>query len=144
MSHIASYAAVVVIGASAGAIGASVVAPGERRDPPPIVRRSAAPQEVRTVVETRTIRRVRHVHVAPRPAAPASTGATAVAAAPTASASAPPPAVAQPVVAQRAATPLQTRTSAAARPARPTAPLHTRTSAAGGSHGEHEAERGDG
>lgn len=132
MRRITTHVAVAVAALTAGAAGsavllanadpvgtaATVTSPG----PPP-------PEQVRTVVVTRTIHRVRHVHVRARRPAPVSAppirAAAPVAVAPRTVRSAP---VSQPL-----------RTSTQTRAVRPTgnSPLRTRTSGHSGA-GTHE------
>lgn len=128
MSRIASHLVVAAIALPAGALGASALAPRETSEQPRVLRRLAAPEHVRTVVVTRTIHRVRHVHARPHPA-PAPTGSVN---APTAATP-----VAAPAAAPRA--PVAGPPAVAVR--QPAAPLRTRTSGAShGASGEHEVE----
>ena len=141
MSRITTHVAVAVAALTAGAAGSAVLL--ANADPAGTAATVASPgptppEQVRTVVVTRTIHRVRHVHVRARHPLPVSAPpirtAAPVAVAPRVVRSAP---VSQPL-----------RTSSQTRTLRPTgsSPLRTRTSGHSGA-GTHEDgaehERGD-
>ena len=128
MSRITSHVAIATAALVAGGLGATAFSsPDPVRQATTIPGRPLPPQ-VRTVVVTKTIHRVRHVRVHPHPAPVA----------------APPPA---PVaVAPRPApvrSPVAIRRPVAIRPAPATQPLKTRTSGHGGG-GEHDGAEHEG
>jgi hypothetical protein len=122
MSRIATHLVVVAAALTAGAAGAAAVGRPEPAGDAATIRRLApGPEQVRTVVITRTIHRVRHVHVRPRR----------------------PPAAATPPVAAAAPAPAPVVAAAPPRRVAAAAPLRTRTSGGSGhGGGERETEGG--
>ena len=137
MRRITTHVAVAAVALTAGAAGSAALFAGA--DPVTTTASvsrpaPAPPEQVRTVVVTRTIHRVRHVHVRPRRPAPVS--------APPVPVSAPPPPVR--TAAPIAVAPRTIRSAPATQ-----RPLRTRTSGHGGSRGhedgaEHEHENAGG
>jgi hypothetical protein len=123
MNRIATHALVAAAAVTAGGLGAATLTPAEDSRTAVAVRRlPPQPEQVRTVIVTKTIHRLRYVHPRPRPPAAAA---------------APPP------VAPAAPAP-----ASAVRPrlAVGSAPLRTRTSGGGSAHGaegEHEGGHDD-
>jgi hypothetical protein len=126
VTRIISHIAVAAVALAAGGLGATAFSSTEPADRA-IVPARPLPEQVRTVVVTKTIHRVRHVRVHHKPAPVA----------------APPPPVAvapQPVVAR---SPAVVRRPVTIRPAPATHPLKTRTSGHGGGGGGGEHEGGE-
>ena len=124
MSRITSHVAIATAALVAGGLGATAFSsPDPVRQATTIPGRPLPPQ-VRTVVVTKTIHRVRHVRVHPHPAP--------VAAAPPA-----------PVAVAPVRSPVAIRRPVAIRPAPATQPLKTRTSGHGGG-GEHDGAEHEG
>jgi hypothetical protein len=121
MTRYASHIAIAATALAAGGLGATAFSnPETARDSAAVPTQPVPPEQVRTVVVTKTIHRVRHVRVHHRQAqAPAAPPPAPVAVAP-----APAPA---PVVTRRPVA------------LRPTHPIQTRTSGHSGSGGEHES-----
>lgn len=131
MTRIVSHIAVAAAALAVGGLGATAFSNSEpARSGAAVPTQPAAPEEVRTVVVTKTIHRVRHVRVH-RPT-PAAAPPVAVAPRP-----APAPVAARQTVALRPTHPISTHTSGHAAP---THKITTHTSGGGG--GEHEHEGG--
>ena len=124
MSSITSHVAIATAALVAGGLGATAFSsPDPVRQATTIPGRPLPPQ-VRTVVVTKTIHRVRHVRVHPHPAPVA----------------APPPA---PVAVAPRPAPVRSPVAIRLRPAPATQPLKTRTSGHGGG-GEHDGAEHEG
>ena len=135
MTRYASHIAVATAALVAGGLGATAFSnPEPARQASAVPAQTMPPEQVRTVVVTKTIHRVRHVRVHAKhpPATPAP--AAAVAAAP-----APAPVATRRQVVLRPSHPIQTHTSGHGGTS-PSHPIKTHTSGGGG--GEHEHEGG--
>jgi hypothetical protein len=129
VSRITSHVAVATAALVAGGLGATAFSSPEQERQATTVPARPLPPQVRTVVVTKTIHRVRHVRVHPHPAPVAAAPPAPVAVAPR------PAPVRSPVVMRR---------PVAIRPAPATHPLKTRTSGHGGGGGEHEGAEHEG
>jgi hypothetical protein len=125
VSRITSHIAVAAAALAAGGLGATAFSsPEPARQQSAIPAQPAPPEQVRTVVVTKTIHRVRHVRVHPHRPAPSA---------------APPPPVAVAPRPAPAPVPVATRRPVTLRPAPAAQPLKTRSSGgAGGGGGERE------